>query len=296
MKRALIFGVASEDSIAWAIAQDLAAQGVKVTLGYQKRFLSRLMQLVKGHDWIEAWHECDVTNEESVVRFFEEAEGEFDMMVHCIAYAPAEALGDEIINTTRDDFATAMDVSAYSLVRLCKHAEASLVPGAGVLALTYLGADRVVPGYRVMGTAKAALQELTRELAAVLGPRKGIRVNAISAGPIKTLAASGVPGFDNILDWMAHSAPLQRNVTQQDVARAARFLLTDLGSGVTGQVLYVDAGYSAMGVPPRLDEVTLPPRKDADQASATMTATEPASSQADSAPIQPEGARRIRLG
>jgi enoyl-[acyl-carrier protein] reductase I len=257
-KRALVFGVASEDSIAWAIAQELAAHGAQVTLGYQKRFLSRLMGLVKGHDWIEAWHECDVTKDESVEAFFSQAGGAFDMLVHCIAFAPADALGAEITETKAADFATALEVSAYSLVRLVKHAEPRLAEGGSVLALTYLGADRVVPGYRVMGTAKAALQELVRELAAVVGPRHGIRVNAISAGPIRTLAASGVPGFDTILDWMRHTAPLRRNVTQQDVARAALFLLSDLGSGVTGQTLYVDAGYSAMGVPPDLDKVTLP--------------------------------------
>lgn len=257
-KRALVFGVASEDSIAWAIAQELAAHGAKVTLGYQKRFLSRLMGLVKGHDWIEAWHECDVTKEDSVTGFFEEADGDFDMLVHCIAFAPAEALGDEITKTKAEDFATALEVSAYSLVRLVNHAESRLTEGAGVVALTYLGADRVVPGYRVMGTAKAALQELVRELAAAVGPQKGIRVNAISAGPIRTLAASGVPGFDNILDWMKHTAPLRRNVTQQDVARSALFFLSQQASGVTGQTLYVDAGYNAMGVPPDLDQVTLP--------------------------------------
>ncbi len=263
-KRALVFGVASEDSIAWAIAQELAAHGAKVTLGYQKRFLSRLMGLVKGNDWIEAWHECDVTNEESVKGFFEQAQGDFDMMVHCIAFAPAEALSDDITKTTDADFATALNVSAYSLVRLCNHAESRLNPGAGVVALTYLGADRVVPGYRVMGTAKAALQELTRELAAVMGPSRGIRVNAISAGPIRTLAASGVPGFDNILDWMKHCAPLRRNVSQQDVARSALFLLSEQGSGVTGQTLYVDAGYSAIGVPQGLDEIRLPGQVGAD--------------------------------
>ncbi len=257
-KRALVFGVASEDSIAWAIAKQLAANGAKVTLGYQKRFLSRLMQLVKGHDWIEAWHECDVGKEEAVAAFFEEAEGNFDAMVHCIAFAPAEALGAEITQTRQEDFEMAMTVSAYSLVRLTRHALPRLNEGSGILALTYLGADRVVPGYRVMGTAKAALQELVRELAAVAGPQRGVRVNAISAGPIRTLAASGVPGFDSILDWMKHSAPLKRNVNQEDVARSALFLLSELGSGVTGQTLYVDAGYSAMGVPPDLDKMRLP--------------------------------------
>lgn len=256
-KRALVFGVASDTSIAWGIAQELANHGAKVTMGYQKRFLSRVMGLFKDTPWIEGWFECDVTQEDSVKGFFEQTEGRFDMLVHCIAFAPATALQGELIHTSSEDFATALDVSAYSLVRLCRFAETHLHDGAGVVALTYLGADRVVPGYRVMGTAKAALQELTRELAVCMGGR-GIRVNAISAGPIRTLAASGVPGFDNILDWMAHSAPLKRNVTQEDVGRSALFLLSQLGSGVTGQVLYVDAGYSAVGVPPELDRVRLP--------------------------------------
>jgi enoyl-[acyl-carrier protein] reductase I len=136
-----------------------------------------------------------------------------------------------------------------------------------IVSLTYLGADRFVPGYRVMSAAKAALQELTRELSFTCGREKRVRVNAISAGPIRTLAASGVPGFSSILDWMKHAAPLGRNVSQQDVAKAALFLLSDLGSGVTGQTLYVDAGYSIVGVPPDLDKMTLPgqPSKSAPQ-------------------------------
>ena len=256
-KRALIFGVAADSSIAWGIAQELAKHGVTCTMGYQKRFLSRVMQLFKDTPWIEAWHECDVTKEESVAQFFAEAQGEFDMLVHCIAFAPAEALQNPIDQTTAADFATALDVSAYSLLRLVHHAMPRMTATGSVVSLTYLGADRTVPGYRVMGTAKAALQQLTRELAVVCG-EKGIRVNAISAGPIRTLAASGVPGFDTILDWMAHSAPLKRNVNQDDVAKAALFLLSDLGSGVTGQTLYVDAGYTSVGVPPELDKIRLP--------------------------------------
>ena len=256
-KRALVFGVANEDSIAWAIAKQLADQGAKVTMGYQKRFLSRVMQLFKDTPWIEGWHECDVTKEESVARFFEEADGAFDMMVHCIAFAPAEALQNPIDHTKAEDFATAMEISSYSLLRLSHHAMPRMSDDGAILSLTYLGADRTVPGYRVMGTAKAALQQLTRELAVVAG-EQGIRVNTISAGPIRTLAASGVPGFDTILDWMAHAAPLKRNVNQQDVAKAAMFLLSDLASGITGQTIYVDAGYTSVGVPPDLDQIRLP--------------------------------------
>ncbi|MHB8606300.1 MAG: enoyl-ACP reductase FabI [Thermoplasmatota archaeon] len=251
-KRYLVFGVASEDSIAWAIARALAANGAKVTLGYQKRFLSRLMQLVKDQPWIDGYYECDVSNEESVERFFESAQGTFDGVVHCIAFAPAEALGKSILFTTEPDFATALTVSAYSLLRLARHAIGSLNPGSAFLTLTYLGSERVVPGYRVMGVAKAALEAIVRETAVAVGS-VGHRVNAISAGPIKTLAASGVPGFDNILGWMEMNSPLKRNVTQQDVANAALFFLSPLSAGVTGQILYVDAGYTVIGAPANLD-------------------------------------------
>ncbi len=276
-KRALVFGVASEDSIAWAIARELAVHGAKVTMGYQKRFLSRVLQLFKDQPWIEGFYECDAAIEESVAKFFVEANAKasgssspvgsvepaaagrgFDMMVHCIAFAPATALQDEVVKTTEADWNTALGISAYSLVRLTRHAMPNMNRDGAIVSLTYLGADRFVPGYRVMSAAKAALQELTRELSFTCGREKGVRVNAISAGPIRTLAASGVPGFDMILDWMKHSAPLGRNVSQQDVAKAALFLLSDLGSGVTGQILYVDGGYSIMGVPPNIDQLTLP--------------------------------------
>jgi enoyl-[acyl-carrier protein] reductase I len=261
-KRALVFGVASEDSIAWAIAQELAAHGAKVTMGYQKRFLSRIMGLFKDKPWIEGSFECDAAVEESVAKFFQETQAKnpapFDMMVHCIAFAPATALQDEVVKTTEADWNVALGVSAYSLVRLTRYAMPHMNRDGAIVCLTYLGADRYVPGYRVMSAAKAALQELTRELSFTCGREKGVRVNAISAGPIRTLAASGIPGFTNILDWMKHSAPLARNVTQQDVAKSAYFLLSDLASGVTGQVLYVDAGYSIVGVPPDLDRMQLP--------------------------------------
>lgn len=253
-KRALVFGVASETSIAWAIAQRLADAGAKVTLGYQKRFLSRIMQLTKDVNWIEGKFECDVASEDDVGRFFEQVEGQFDVLVHAIGFAPAEALARPVIFTSQEDYETTMTVSAYSLVRLVRHAVPRMNPGGSVLTLTYLGAERVVPGYRIMGTAKAALESLTRELAALVGQR-GVRVNAISAGPIRTLAASGVPGFDQILGWMAHCAPLRRNVTQDDVAGAALFFSSDLSSGVTGEVMFVDAGYHIMGVPPGLDKL-----------------------------------------
>ncbi len=254
-KRFLVFGVASDTSIAWAIARELGARGATVTLGYQKRFLSRVMQLVKEAPFIDGWHECDVSREDSVARFFEETQGDFDGVVHAVAYAPAEALGNPVIDTTEEDFGTALVVSSYSLIRIMRHATPRLNAGSSTVALTYLGADRVVPGYRIMGTAKAALESLVRELAASLGPMGRHRVNAISAGPIRTLAASGVPGFDNILDWMRMNTPLRENVTQEDVARTSAFLLGSDASAITGQTLYVDNGYSVMGAPPDMDHV-----------------------------------------
>ncbi|MEK6984832.1 MAG: enoyl-ACP reductase [Candidatus Thermoplasmatota archaeon] len=290
-KRALIFGVASDDSIAWAIAQELAAHGATCIMGYQKRFLSRVLQLFKDKPWIEGYLECDVATEESVAGFFQQAAekhpGGFDMMVHCIGFAPASALQDEVVRTTEADWNTALTVSAYSLVRLTRHTMPAMNPGGAIISLTYLGADRFVPGYRVMSAAKAALQELTRELAFTCGREKAVRVNTISAGPIRTLAASGVPGFSMILDWMKHSAPLGRNVSQQDVAKSALFLLSDLASGVTGQLLYVDAGYSIIGVPPDLDKMALPGQS-APTAAAPATSAPPAAASAAaprSAPI-----------
>ena len=257
-KRFIVFGVASDTSLAWAIARELADRGAVVTLGYQKRFMSRVLQLVKDQKWVEQLEECDAASEESVAAFYGKLTGRYAGVVHAVAFAPAEALGRPITETTQEDFGLAMTVSAYSLVRVVRHALPKLEPDAAVVTLTYLGAERVVPGYRVMGTAKAALESLVRELAASIGPM-GHRVNAVSAGPVKTLAASGVPGFDMILDWMAASTPLRRNVTQADVARAARFLLSADAAGITGQTVYVDAGYSVVGAPPNLERVIVEP-------------------------------------
>ncbi|HWG89891.1 MAG TPA: enoyl-ACP reductase [Candidatus Thermoplasmatota archaeon] len=258
-KRYIVLGVAADSSIAWAIAKELGARGATVTLGYQKRFLSRIMQLVKDQPFIEAYKECDVSLDDSTKAFFGGLEGQFDGLVHAIAFAPAEALNASIVETNEEDFCKTMVVSSYSLVRVIRHALPKLKAGSSTITLSYLGAERVVPGYRIMGTAKAALESLVRELAMAVGPMDH-RVNAISAGPVKTLAASGVPGFDMILDWMRTNTPLRRNITQQDVAKTAAFLLAEDSAGITGQTLYVDAGYNIVGAPPDLDRVLVEPR------------------------------------
>jgi enoyl-[acyl-carrier protein] reductase I len=222
--------------------------------------MSRVLMLAKDQKWIEQMEECDASSEESVKGFYAKLNGHYNGLVHAIAFAPAEALMKPVTETTQEDFTTAMVVSAYSLIRVTRLGLPKLAPESSIVTLTYLGAERVVPGYRIMGTAKAALESLVRELAASIGPAYGHRVNGISAGPIKTLAASGVPGFDNILEWMANNNPIRRNVTQQDVARAARFLLTPDSSGVSAQILYVDGGYVSIGAPPEMDRLLIEPR------------------------------------
>lgn len=261
-RRMIVFGVASDTSLAWAIARVLGDRGARVTLGYQKRFLSRVLQLVKDQTWIEQYVECDVSQDDSVKAFYSKVSGKFDGLVHAVAFAPAETFVNPITETTQEDFTVAMVVSSYSLVRVVKHGLAHLNPDAGVVTLTFLGASRVTPGYHVMGPAKAALEALVRELAAACGPTHGLRVNAISAGPVKTLAASGVPGFDSLLDLMAKSTPLRRNVSHEDVARATSFLLSPDAAGITGQTIYVDAGYSAMGGPPEPQPLLLERHQD----------------------------------
>ncbi|OLS23438.1 MAG: Enoyl-[acyl-carrier-protein] reductase [NADH] FabI [Candidatus Heimdallarchaeota archaeon LC_2] len=251
-KRALIFGVASEDSIAWAINNLIIEAGGTTILSYQKRFKSRILQLTKDIDGIEAIEECDVAFEDQVKDLFNRLTGKFDMVVHAIGFAPATALMKPIIFTTEEDFNTALVISSYSLLRIARHAMRVLNPNSSFITLTYLGATKVVSGYRLMGVAKATLESMVRELSVVLGAA-GHRINAVSSGPIRTLAASHIPGFDNILDYMARTAPLKRNVTQDDTAKASIFLLSDMASGITGQTIFVDLGFNIIGVPPNLD-------------------------------------------
>ena len=246
-KTALVFGVASETSIAWAIANELAARGANIILGYQFRYHVRMMQLAPQLPNLVMWERCDVLKPEECTEFFAKLDRKIDIVVHAIAAAPATAFEGALVDTTAEDFTSAMLVSAHSLTQLSHHALPHLRPFSSIITLSYLGAVRVVKNYKLMGVAKAALEAYTRELAFELGPRR-IRVNAISAGPIRTLASSGVPQFDLMLELTEKTAPLRQNITQHDVAKAACFLASDDSRMITGQTLYVDSGYSVVGV------------------------------------------------
>src|SRR5262245_30233192 len=251
-KLGLIVGVANKRSIAWAIAQATARRGARLALTYQGRFEEHVRDLSEGLDPAPLVLPCDVTSDSEIDDVFTRVEQEFgglDFMVHGAAFAPREELEAAFLNTSRNGFRTTMDISAYSLIALARGAAPLMEKrgGGSILTLSYIGSERVVPGYHVMGVAKAALEATVRYLAADVGPRN-IRVNAVSAGPIKTLAAAGIKGFSNILHIYPERAPLRRNVETAEVAEAAAFLLSDAGKGVTGEVLFVDAGFHVTGV------------------------------------------------
>ncbi len=251
-KVVVIFGVANKRSIAWGIARALAGAGARLALNYQnERMAESVTKLAEELEPRPFLAPCDVTDEAQLAQFFaalQREHGAIDGLVHSIATAKREELGGHFADTSWEGYQLAQQVSAYSLIPMCRLA-APLMEGrdGAVVSLSYYGAEKVVVNYNVMGVAKAALEANTRYLAHDLGPR-GIRVNAISAGPIKTVSAMGVADFSSLLDNMAQKAPLRRNVTQEDVGNAALFLLSPLARGVTGQILYVDAGYSIMGV------------------------------------------------
>jgi enoyl-[acyl-carrier protein] reductase I len=251
-KHGLIVGVANKRSIAWAIAQATAKRGARLALTYQGRFEDHVRELSEGLEPSPLVLPCDVTSDTEIADVFARVEQEFgglDFLVHGAAFAPREELEASFLNTSRNGFRTTLDISAYSLVALARGAAPLMDTrgGGSILTLSYLGSQRVVPGYHVMGVAKAALEATVRYLAADVGPRN-IRVNAVSAGPIKTLAAAGIKGFSNILHVYPERAPLRRNIETAEVAEAAAFLLSDAGKGVTGEVIFVDAGFHAMGV------------------------------------------------
>ena len=245
-KRGVIFGVANDKSIAWGIAQQLRAAGAELAFTYLNDSLEKRVRPLAESLESDIILPCDVQNEDQMVAVFEEIEkewGKIDFVVHAIAYANREDLKRPFSQTSRDGFRLALDISAYSLVALTRCALPVMPEGGSIITMSYLGAVRSVPDYNVMGVAKAALESSVRYLAAELGD-KNIRVNAVSAGPIKTLAAAGIGGFKEKLRVAEERAPLKRLVNQEDVGKAALYLLSDLASGVTGEVHYVDGGFS----------------------------------------------------
>ena len=249
-KRGLIMGVANERSIAWGIARVAAAHGAELAFTYQGDALGKRVRPLAESVGADLVMPCDVTDAASIDVVFAgiaEAWDGLDFLVHAIAYSDKEELKGRYIDTTAANFAMTMEVSCYSFTAACQRAVPMMENGGSLLTLTYGGAERVMPHYNVMGVAKAALEASVRYLAVDLGGQ-GIRVNAISAGPIKTLAASGIGDFRYILKWNEYNAPLKRNVTTDEVGGAALFLLSDLGSGVTGEVHHVDCGYHVVGM------------------------------------------------
>jgi enoyl-[acyl-carrier protein] reductase I len=250
-KRGLVLGVANKRSIAWAIARAASQAGAKLALTYQgERLAEGVRELASSLPGETPCVECDVADDASLERAMgvvREKLGWLDFVVHAVAFAKKEELAGDYLQTTRDGFRIAHDISTYSLTAVAR-AAAPLMEGrqGSIVTLTYLGAEKVIPSYNVMGVAKAALEASVRYLAADLGPR-GIRVNALSAGPIKTLAAAGINGFSAILDHHKSKAPLRRNTEAEEVGDAALFLLSSLSRGITGEVIHVDGGYSIMG-------------------------------------------------
>lgn len=246
---AAVFGIANKRSIAWSIAQKLHTAGATLAITYQnERLAQESKDLIEALPGAEAY-QCDVSSDTEITQLFEQLKaryGKLHTLVHSVAYAPAEDMKNDFIFTTREGFRIAHDVSVYSLIALARSAAPLMSEGGSIITLSYYGAEKVVPRYNVMGVAKAALEASVRYLAADLGPQK-IRVNAISAGPIKTLAARGVSGLGEMLKAHAERAPLKRNVETNEVGDAALYLASDLSTGVTGETLYVDCGYNIMG-------------------------------------------------
>ncbi len=248
-RTAVVFGVANKRSIAWAIAQRLQAAGARLALTYQNERIEQECRDLIANLPNAAAFQCDVSRDEEIARLFaqlKERYGGLNILVHSIAYAPPEELKGEFLNTSREGFRVAHDVSVYSLVALARAAAPLMAEGGSIVTMTYYGAEKVVPRYNVMGVAKAALEAAVRYLASDLGKHK-VRVNAISAGPIQTLAARGISGLGTMLKDHAERAPLGRNIDVGEVANAALFLASDLSTGVTGEVIYVDCGYNIMG-------------------------------------------------
>ena len=249
-KRGLVLGVANNRSIAWGIAKALADAGAEVGLTYQGDALKKRVVPLAEELGGEVFGHCDVTDNESIDAVFDAVSqkwGKLDFMVHAIAFSDKDELTGRYVDTSEENFNRSMNISCYSLTALTQRAEKLMTDGGSILTLTYYGAEKVMPHYNVMGVAKAALEASVRYLAEDLG-KNGIRVNAISAGPIKTLAASGIGDFRYILKWNELNAPMRKVVTIDQVGQSALYLLSDMGSGVTGEVHHVDSGYHAVGM------------------------------------------------
>lgn len=249
-KRGLIMGVANERSIAWGIGKAVHAQGASLAFTYQGDALGKRVRPLAESLGSDLILECDVTSETSLDRLFaalQQKWGHLDFVVHAIAFADPSELKGRYVDTSRPNFLRSLDISCFSFTDICRRASAMMNAGGSLLTLSYLGAERVMPHYNLMGVAKAALEASVRYIAADLGGQN-IRVNAISAGPIKTLAAHGIGDFRYILKWNQYNAPLKRNVTIEDVGGAGVYLLSDLGAGVTGEIHHVDCGYHLVGM------------------------------------------------
>jgi enoyl-[acyl-carrier protein] reductase I len=249
-KRGLIMGVANDRSIAWGIAEMAHKHGAELAFTFQGDALEKRVRPLAETVQSKIVVPCDVTNHDSIDATFAAVEkewGSLDFVVHAIAYSDKNELDGLYLNTTRDNFLKTMDISVYSFTAVAQRAVPLMKNGGSLLTMTYHGAERVMPHYNVMGVAKAALEASVKYLASDIG-KNGIRVNAISAGPIKTLAASGIGDFRYILKWNELNSPMRRNVTTQDVGGAGLFLLSDLGAGVTGEIMYVDSGYNTVGM------------------------------------------------
>ena len=250
-KTGIVFGVANKRSIAWAIAQAWAREGAKLAFTFQgERIKENVTELAGTFGADTLILPCDVTKDDEIANVFKtvgEKFGKLNLLLHSVAYAPKDSLEGEFVNTSREAFRVAHDVSAYSLVALARAAAPLMTDGGSIVAMSYYGAEKVVPHYNVMGVAKAALEASTRYLAYDLGPKK-IRVNCISAGPVNTLAARGISGFQEMLKHYEAHAPLKRNVLPEELGATGAFLASDGAAAITGQVLYVDSGYQIMGM------------------------------------------------
>jgi enoyl-[acyl-carrier protein] reductase I len=249
-KVALIFGVANKNSIAWGVTKALADAGATILISYSGEALKRRVEPLAAEVNCTFVEECDVQKDEDLDRVFakvQEQHGKIDVLIHSVAYARREDLGGRFTDISRDGFHMAMDISAYSLVAMAKRAEPLMPNGGSIIAMTYYAAEKYIPDYNVMAICKSALEAITKYLAVDMGPKQ-IRVNAISAGPIKTLAAAGIPGFRDLLRHFDLVAPLRSGVTPDNVGQAALFLASDMSTMITGEIMHVDSGYNVLGM------------------------------------------------